>query len=81
MTALDRITARITAQQSAQPQQATSATYLGVQGGYARVRTEDQGVVQVPIKNITTDGALRVGQQVQLTRPLHGQPFINAQVR
>lgn len=81
MTTLNRLTTRIANQTGSTTQQATTATYLGTSGGYASARTEDRGIVQVPLRNVATNGAIRSGQQVQLIRPLHGQPFINAQVR
>lgn len=81
MSAIDRITNRLAAQQPTAMQQSTSAVYLGISGGYAVVQTPDRDRVQVPAANITTNGALRVGQQIQLSRPLGGQPFIKAQVR
>lgn len=81
MAAIDRVTQRIEAQQATASEQATSAIYQGVANGFAIVQTTSRDRVLIPSANINTNGALRIGQTVQLTRPLGGQPFVKAQVR
>lgn len=82
---LQRAIARRVSTQVNKARELKETTYGEVVGpvtqGRQQVKMSNGDVTYVPLPNVITTGAIQRGQIVSVTRPIGGQPFLDAMAR